>query len=282
MSGYLHHLRICNAHNPEDYRSWSIGASEVGMVPHAIADKLLQCGFSENGSGLALPAGPFEDVSKKLAEVSERLREAGLAARARGEFYPVLTHPDAEPLAVIDRGVATEFGIVNKGFHLNGIVRRMDGTFMWVARRARDKATYPGKLDNMVAGGHPAGISAFDNLLKECAEEAGIPAEIAATARPTGVISYRMAVPAGLRRHMFYTYDLELDPDFVPEAVDGEVESFELLPVGEVMRIVESEPGAFKYNCNLAIIDFLLRHGFIAPDHPDYFELANGLRLRNV
>ena len=50
---------------------------------------------------------------------------------------------------------------------------------MWVARRARTKATYPGKLDNMVAGGHPLGISAFDNLLKECYEEAGIPPEIA-------------------------------------------------------------------------------------------------------
>lgn len=282
MSGYLHHLRACNAHDPADYRPWSIGDAEVGLVPHAVADKLLECGFARSGTGLALAPGSFEELSRKLAETSETLRDAGLVAKARGEFYPVLTHPDADPLAILDRGAATEFGIVNKGFHLNGIVRRIDGTFMWVARRARDKATYPGKLDNMVAGGHPAGISAFDNLLKECAEEAGIPAEISATARPTGIISYRMAVPAGLRRHMFYTYDLELDPDFVPQAVDGEVESFELLPVGEVMRIVETEPDAFKYNCNLAIIDYLLRNGFIAPDHPDYFELANGLRRPDV
>jgi isopentenyldiphosphate isomerase len=282
MSGFLHHLRVCNAHDPADYCPWSIGDAEVGLVPHAIAEKLQECGFTRSEAGLALPTGTFEELSEKLAEASETLREAGLAAKARGEFYPVLTHPDADPLAILDRGAATEFGIVNKGFHLNGIVRRVAGTFMWIARRARDKATYPGKLDNMVAGGHPAGISAFDNLLKECAEEAGIPAEIAATARPTGVISYRMAVQAGLRRHMFYTYDLELDPDFVPQAVDGEVESFELLPIGEVMRIVETEPDAFKYNCNLAIIDYLLRNGFIAPDHPDYFELANGLRLPKV
>ncbi|WP_420402719.1 DUF4743 domain-containing protein [Nisaea sp.] len=278
MSGYLHHLRLCNAHDPADYRPWSIGGAEVGLVSHPVAERLADCGFLQSGRGLTLPAGTFEDISDKLAEASETLRGSGLAAKARGEFYPVLPHPDAAPLAVLDRGAATEFGIVNRGFHLNGIVRRVDGTFMWVARRARDMATFPGKLDNMVAGGHPAGISAFDNLLKECAEEAGIPAETAATARPTGVISYRMAVPAGLRRHMFYTYDLELDPAFVPHAVDGEVESFELLPVGDVMRIVETEPDAFKYNCNLAIIDFLVRHGFIAPDNPDYFEIANGLR----
>lgn len=282
MSGYLHHLRVCNAHDPADYRPWSVGGAEVGLVLHTVADKLVDCGFSRSGNGLALPPGTFGEVSEKLAEASEILREAGLAATARGEFYPVLTHPDAEPLAVLDRGAATEFGIVNKGFHLNGIVRRVDGTFMWIARRARNKATFPGLLDNMVAGGQPAGISAFDNLLKECAEEAGIPAEVAATARPTGLVSYTMASSAGLRRHVMYVYDLELDPEFVPQAVDGEVESFELLPIGEVMEIVEREPGAFKYNCNLAIIDYLLRNGFIAPDHPDYFELANGLRLKNV
>ena len=50
------------------------------------------------------------------------------------------------------------------------------------------------------------------------------------------------------------------------------------LPIGEVMEIVETRPEAFKYNCNLAIIDFLVRHGFIAPEHPDYIAIANGLR----
>ena len=41
---------------------------------------------------------------------------------------------------------------------------------------------------------------------------------------------------------MFYTYDLELDPSFVPQPIDGEVESFELMPIGQVMEIVESDP----------------------------------------
>lgn len=282
MSGYLHHLRVCNAHDPSDYRRWSIGTTGAGVVRHAVGDLLTGYGFRETGNGLSLAPGPLEALSETLAEAAAALHAAGLAAEERGEFYPVIAYADAAPMALLDRGVATEFGILNKGFHLNGIVRREDGLFMWIARRARDKRSYPGKLDNMVAGGHPAGISAFDNLLKECAEEAGIMAEVAATARPTGVISYRMAVPAGLRRHMFYTYDLELDPDFVPRAVDGEVETFELLPIGEVMEIVEKEPEAFKYNCNLAIIDFLVRHGFIAPDHPDYVEIANGLRQPTI
>jgi len=35
----------------------------------------------------------------------------------------------------------------------------------------------------------------------------------------------------------------------------------------------------FKFNCNLCIIDFLVRHGVIDPDNePDYTALAHGLR----
>ena len=37
------------------------------------------------------------------------------------------------------------------------------------------KPTFPGELDNTVAGGQPAGIGLHDNLIKECAEEASIP-----------------------------------------------------------------------------------------------------------
>ena len=35
----------------------------------------------------------------------------------------------------------------------------------------------------------------------------------------------------------------------------------------------------FKYNCNLVIIDFLIRHGLIDADtEPDYVALCLGLR----
>ena len=38
------------------------------------------------------------------------------------------------------------------------------------------------------------------------------------------------------------------------------------------------EAGAsFKLNCNLVIIDFLIRHGYISPEHEDYLFLVNGL-----
>ena len=56
-----------------------------------------------------------------------------------------------------------------------------------------------------------------------------------------------------------------------------QVESFTLMQVAEVARLV-SETTEFKTNCNLVIIDFLVRHGFISPDAPGYLDLVRSLR----
>jgi hypothetical protein len=38
------------------------------------------------------------------------------------------------------------------------------------------------------------------------------------------------------------------------------------------------ESDEFKLNCNLVIIDFLVRHGYIDQEAPDYLEIVQGLR----
>ena len=63
----------------------------------------------------------------------------------------------------------------------------------------------------------------------------------------------------------------------MPRNTDGEVSAFYLVSIGEVAKIVESSL-EFKFNCNLVIIDFLIRHGFLSPEHPDYLRLIQGLR----
>ena len=45
-----------------------------------------------------------------------------------------------------------------------------------------------------------------------------------------------------------------------------------------VERLTDTED--FKFNVSLVIIDFLIRHGLIDPEHPDYLELIAGLRYR--
>jgi 8-oxo-dGTP pyrophosphatase MutT (NUDIX family) len=116
------------------------------------------------------------------------------------------------------------------------------------------------------------------NLVKECAEEAGMPPELARQARPVGALSYNRLTERGFRPDVLYCYDLELSEEFRPLNTDGEVEEFLLLPLVEVARLVR-ETDEFKLNCNLVVIDFLIRHGFIGPDSPEYLDLVQGLRV---
>jgi len=127
-----------------------------------------------------------------------------------------------------------------------------------------------------VAGGLPLGIGLRENLIKECAEEAAIPRALAEQAIPVGAISYVQESPEGLKPDTQFLYDLEVPADFTPRNTDGEIESFALWPVEAVMEAV-AETAAFKLNCTLVIIDFLVRHGLIPPDHPDYLDIVRGL-----
>ena len=52
------------------------------------------------------------------------------------------------------------------GVHVNGYVETPRGLELWVARRSRSKATWPGKLDHIVAGGQPAGMTCAANVVK--------------------------------------------------------------------------------------------------------------------
>ena len=75
-----------------------------------------------------------------------------------------------------------------------------------------------------------------------------------------------------------FCYDLEMPADFTPVNQDGEIDSFELWPLDAVAARVR-DSFDFKYNCNLAIIDFLIRHGHITPENePDYVAIVLGLR----
>jgi 8-oxo-dGTP pyrophosphatase MutT (NUDIX family) len=169
-------------------------------------------------------------------------------------------------------------GVRAAGVHLNGFVRGAQGLALWVARRARDKRTFPGHLDNLVAGGQPSDLDAVSTLRKECLEEAGLPVELAAQARSVGALHYVQQDGASLKPDTLTLFDLELPADFVPRPVDGEVESFALWPVERVLQsLVEDQP--WKPNCALVVIDFLLRHGGLdaAVPAPARWRLWNAL-----
>ena len=86
-----------------------------------------------------------------------------------------------------------------------------------------------------------------------------------------------MEAALGLRNDVLFIYDLEMPADFVPRNKDGEIAEFMLMPADEVVAVVRAGD-EFKFNVNLVIADFALRHGLVTPAEPDYLDLVTGLR----
>lgn len=263
------------------FRPFVVDSERVGWITHELASTLAE--FSEvfevapEAVRLRAALSSFELRSAALAAVLRELAARGIVRGWRDELYPVATSFSAAPKLQMERAAIPLFGVRAYGVHLNGFVRRPDGLHMWIARRSRHKPAYPGMLDNLVAGGQPIGVGLFDNLVKECAEEADIPASLARQARAVGLISYCMEEPEALLPDVQFCFDLELPQEFVPSNTDGEVDGFYLWPIERVSELVR-DTREFKFNVNLVILDFLIRHGQLGPEHPDYIEIAQGLR----
>ena len=251
-------MRACNnAELPGERIRFLIGEQPVGWVASRVAlalEGMEAVRFDGGRITLTDPAA--------LPWIARDLSNRGLY-RWRDEAFDVRVAPDGPALARIDRGAIPSFGVQAVGVHVNGLVRRADGLHLWVARRAMDKLLDPGKLDHIVAGGVPAGLTPVETLVKEAGEEAAIPPDRAVMAVHVGVIAYAMERAEGLRRDWLHCYDLMLPETFTPKAVDGEVEAFELWPLGRVFEAVR-DTDDFKFNVNLVLIDLFIRFGLIA------------------
>jgi 8-oxo-dGTP pyrophosphatase MutT (NUDIX family) len=278
---FFRHVAACNPPIEEPFWPWLIDDQLVGWMRPAFADQLRRFAdvfqIGDQRILLAAELQDFDSRSAALDRVARELAHTGVTVHYMGEPYAVTPGGRESALCVVDRAAAAYFGVRSFGQHLNGFVRRPDGLHMWIGRRANDRLLFPGALDNMVAGGLPHTLGLEENLIKECAEEAGVPEGLARKAVPVGAVSYNRVAQRGLRRDVLYCYDLELPERFVPQNTDGEVEEFMRLPLSEVAALV-LETDEFKLNCNLVVIDFLIRHGWIDPQSPEYLALVVGLR----
>jgi hypothetical protein len=278
---FLNRIAACNVYDPAHFVPFTVDDRVVGQVHVGQLDRLAgeRDLLEVSAAGVALPPSVvgFEQRSGLFDELADRLVASGDIKEKQRELYPVATRFGERPVCLLDRKLVPLFGIRAYGVHVNGFVRTPAGIEMWVGTRAFDKAVAPGKLDNLVAGGQPYGLGLMENVVKECAEEADIPEALARQARPAGALSYRMGLPYGLRNDVLFVYDLEVSPDFTPRNTDGELSRFDRWPIQTVAeRVRDTED--FKFNVNLVIIDFLVRHGLIEPETPDYLDIAKGLR----
>lgn len=83
------------------------------------------------------------------------------------------------------------FGICNYGVDINGYVNHpQKGLCIWLQQRSLTKQTWPGKWDNMVAGGLSVGNSVLGTARKEGEEEASLTADLLENLHSAGTVSY--------------------------------------------------------------------------------------------
>ena len=263
---FLRHFDYAHNATLTEWTPWYQQDALLGYVQPRFRDRGLELGiWTSHSDHLQLSPGLVSELNLRFAHFSKSAYEDGLLESWVGEPFPVKASVDEPARFIMERTLTAPLGCLTFGVHLNGYVRTKQGIELWVAKRSSNKPTFPGKLDNIVAGGQPAGLSLFQNLIKECYEEAGISEIQAKQSIATGTVSYRHTDGHGLKRDVLYCFDLELADSFMPTCQDGEVESFERMPIKDVLSII-ANTDKFKYNCNLVILDFAIRHGVITGD----------------
>jgi len=255
--------------DPAAHLPFWIGDERVGWIRASDAPLLARWPdvFDLDDARIALSArfGDANARSLALGMVIGALAADGRIPGWRDETYAIRNAFDAPPLAYIERAASRFFGTMTYAVHLNGVVEYADrAPQLWIARRADTKATDPGMLDNVVAGGIGWGFGIDATIVKECWEEAGIGREIASRARPGRIAHVLQSLPEGTQAEQIFVYDLALPADFVPHNQDGEVGEHRLARIDEVARWIRE--GRLTVDASLATLDCMLRRRWIDDD----------------
>lgn len=306
------------------------GRQEIGRIIPSVYDTLLQhykqylhkyLNFDQASGFVQLKPGldTFEKRNHALDQIAEYLKStiktnsnasgnttgktnggnlgAYLTKGWRNEKF-VCYYPARTPYFLVERSLAPALGIAMYGVHINGYIPpqlSQDGQLkLWIAKRSLTKPTFPGKLDNTIAGGIAYPYSIYDTVVKESKEEAGLDKSyVDKNVRSVGVITYLFSPE---KPNQSFEYDVSHDEEhfiqpeceFIydlqfgeinddgkvvgPQINNDEVFGFTLMTVNETIAALQK--GDFKPNCAVVIIDFLIRHGIITPSNePDFIEI---------
>jgi hypothetical protein len=276
---FVDHIRRCNNWDPARALPLVAGTDRIGLVrcDNAEALRRFRDVFEVGDDRVRLVAqGDPAAISAAVDHVVDALAAEKQIPKTGNETFDVAAAWGAPPIFHLDRGAVPFFGTRAYGVHLNGYRREAGAILLWVGHRAPDKRVSPDKLDNLVAGGIGNGHGLVETLVKEADEEAMIPPGLIARAVPAGAVSYRMETALGIRDDVLFVYDLEAPADFAPHNRDGEFVGFELMPAAAVLDRIRTTSD-FKFNVNLVVLDFAVRHGILRSDDPEYLAVATGL-----
>lgn len=253
---------------PEEAMPWYLGAAHSPsgyLTPeHAKVLLSLRQDWQRVPHGLRwdTPEKTHASRSLALANLAAELRDLGHVTGWRNEkfsYWPdaiILAngHPieptDALSAAFeMERAAYRFFGLRAHAVHVNGFTE--DG-FLWCGRRSLTKATDPGMLDNIAAGGLPVGESLQICGVREMAEEAGLSEALALTAVAQGQVTTCRSVPRGWHHETLWVYNLLMPADVQPVNQDGEVAEFSLLSPAQVVQAIASKRMTVDAACVLA------------------------------
>ncbi|QWE17546.1 NUDIX domain-containing protein [Polynucleobacter sp. AP-Nino-20-G2] len=194
-------------------------------------------------------------LSDSLSKLADRMHQGGFIPGWRHEDFAWIDQNGHEYFR-LERSAFRTFGFRSMATHINGYTKAGN---LWLGRRSETKATDPGRLDNLAAGGIGADETPWVNARRELWEEAGVPPQISDQIEPVGRIHMRRPIPnRGFHDEQLYIYDLELAENFIPTNHDGEVSGFIEIPLSEAAaRILADE---FTSDAAFVTADFILRN----------------------
>ena len=262
--GFADRIRAARSFERARFKEFCVEGTAIGFVRHDLAGHLRAFDdvFVVGETSVTFVPGleSCDERSAAIADVAQALAAQGLLSPWRNETYDIGWIGDRACLFRLERAAVRFFGFMAHAVHVNGLVGPNAEKQMWIARRSNDKAIDPGMLDNLVGGGLASGLTIRETLVKEAWEEAGISAQLAATARHEGLLRILREVPEGLHAEVIYVHDLVLPAEFTPRNQDGEVAEQRLLSFEEVADQIAGDAN-FTVDAALVAMDCLARHG---------------------
>lgn len=198
--------------------------------------------------------------SERIGAVALALKQRGAITGWRGERYACEQPVDdpcaerGEVLFRLERAAFRFFGLPSRAVHINGF---LPGARLICGRRAMSKATDPGRLDNLAAGGLTADEALVDCARRELQEEAGVPHALSAAIESRGALRSTRMEPEGLHDEVLHVFSLRLPAGFSPSNGDGEVSEFLTLDLETLAHRLAA--GEFSHDA-AAVSAFGLQH----------------------
>jgi len=179
--------------------------------------------------------------SASLQAALGQLRDQGLLPGWRDEKFSFWDTSDCQadnanpPFLSVERSGFRFLGMMSHAVHVNGFLE--DGR-VWCGRRSLQKATDPGLLDNLAAGGLAAGETILSCAVRELSEEAGLDVANSRELQSAGSVRISRSSELGWHDETLHVFNLRLPDDFRPVNRDGEVAEFVCLMPDELVECI--------------------------------------------